>query len=141
MTISRKATAITAGVVVIAAVAVFFVVQALSPTSYGSANEVMARLEVEGFEVGKSERLVPAMEVPGTTHVFMRGRGYQGRGWIAVSDGSLDAVKRQLDEFPVSIVEGANWVVAVADDTLERERTEALARQVAEVLGGEVVPS
>ena len=138
MTISRKTTAITVGVVVAAAVVIFFVVQALSPTSYGSANEVMTRLEGEGFEIETPVRPSP-IPVSGTTHVRILGRGYKGIGWIAVSDGSLDVVTREFDDTPVSIVEGANWVFAVADDTLEDERTEALAGEVAEALGGEVV--
>ena len=135
----RRKTTITAGVVVIAAVVIFLVVQALSGThSYDSADEVMTRLEAEGFEIGESERPSPPIEVPGATHVFLRGRGYQGTGWIAVSDGSLDVVKREFDDSPVSMVEGANWVFAVVDDTFESERTQALAQEVADVLGGEV---
>ena len=142
MTNRRKTMAITAGAVVIAAVVIFLVVQALGGTnSYDSADEVMARLEAEGFEIGESERPSPPIEVPEATHVFMRGRSYQGTGWIAVSDGSLDVVKREFDDTPVTVVQGTNWVFAVVDDTLERERTEALAAEVADVLGGEVLPA
>ena len=141
MTISRKMMAITVGVVVIAVVVIFLVVQALSPTSYGSANEIMARLQGEGFEVAKSERPSPPIEVPGATPVVILGHGYKGRGWIAVSEGSVDAVKRTFDDAAVVFVEGADWVFAVADDTLKDERTEALAGEVADALGGEVVAS
>ena len=140
MTDRRKTAAITAGVVVVAAVVIFLIVQALTGTdSYDSADELMTRLEAEGFEIGESERPSAPIEVPGATHVFMRGRGYQGTGWVTVSDGSLDAVKRAFDDSPVSVVEGTNWVFAVVDDTLEAERTEGLAREVADILGGEVV--
>ena len=135
----RKGTAITVGVVVIAAMAIFFVVQALSPTSYTSASEVMARMEAAGFEIGIPVRPPPPVEAPGTKYVSIRGNGYEGTGWIAVSDGSLDALKREFGGTAASVVEGANWIVAVVADTIEAERTEALAREVANALGGEVV--
>lgn len=134
----RKTVAIAVGALAIAAVATFVVLRISGGTSYDGANEIIARLRAEGFDVADTDIPPPPVEPPGTTYVVLRGRDYEGSGWIAVSDESVEAVKAEFDGPQVVVVEGGGWAVAVADDSLEKERTEGLAAAVAEALGGEV---